>query len=260
MQFNPLTACPGLWELGKYRELHTQIYKKANPSDFFEWRKTHPDLPISQEGRWATIQYGKEKKIICLDPSSPYAGNIYWNDSKEVIYHKLLVSALFRPVHLVIKTLWHAILLDSLMIVIHGIYQNCINSKQAPSAEEIGKRIVRSLVDIVRTPIYDVALLMVTVAGLLAAPLQPELVYDIRALIGRLSRELNWGVRMPMGIGFLHDLTPCMQPDVNIMEFTLNEQSIEAGFAKMFSTPNASSIDQQVETFLQDPCQALLRA
>jgi hypothetical protein len=66
--------------------------------------------------------------------------------------------------------------------------------------------------------------MIVALAGIVLAPFHPEFVYDIRALIGRLSRELGWGERMG-----LHDCNPCMQPYINIMEYTLNDQKIVKG-------------------------------
>jgi hypothetical protein len=238
-----MTAYPGFWTVNQYREtykLKPNGLKKAESSDFGTWVQDQPQNtqrilgPCKSDAHWGKIKLfqtlvtsdgssevviNKSKKwVICLDPDSPFAGNIYNKDPKSLIYLKFVLSTFARPIHIIIKTLFHATLIDLVAIVVEGI-------RMDRSAEEIGRRVFCSLVDIVRTPVYGIAILIVSVVGIIASPFHMALVYDIRAVIARLARELHWGRYVDGPI----DLTPCMQPRVNIMEYTLNPQALIVG-------------------------------
>lgn len=231
------TACPGVWSDTDYRRFHKQHYKKAD-KDFGAWWAGQDDSITSlitpcKDPRWGIIRANvtltdaktdtsyqiKRKFVICLDSKSDYAGNIYNPDSKLGIYCKIFQSVLARPVHMVIKTLYHATLIGVARAIFNGI-------KKDKPIKEISKSVVRNLCDIVRTPIYETALLVLSVAGLLAAPFNPVLVYDFRATIGQLSNELNWGKRYDLFI----NLTPCMLRLANIMDFELNKQNLYVNY------------------------------
>lgn len=245
-----MTAYPGIWSEQEYqKDFHPSIYKKADHSQFATWCQDQPVAtqnlftPFEGDSRWGKVSRtfykevyfnNKDKVVpqedpegskrvttthqrytICLDPNSRFSGNFYHNDAKIELYIKFLASAIFRPVHTVFYTLYNATLIHAAVIIFEGI-------KEEKPANEILQKVVCSLADIVRTPVYEVAILIVTVAGLLLAPFHPELMYDLRAVVGRLNRELGWGKREG-----LHDFMPCMQPLGNVMEFTLNDQLIQ---------------------------------
>lgn len=227
------TACPGVWSDADYRSLHQSTYKKADAKNFGSWWQNQENsvtslvTPCKKDPRWGIIRHAatvkseagpfpsKRKYVICLDPQSEYAGNIYYADHKLEIYSKIFFSVLARPFHMGLKTLYHA----SLIGVVRAIFKGICEDRPI---KEIGKSIVRNLIDVVRTPIYEVALIVISIAGLLAIPFSPVLAYDFRAQIGQLSNELYWDRRYELFI----DLTPCMRRRANIMDFELNHQKI----------------------------------
>lgn len=247
-----MTAYPGIWSVHDYqKDFYPSKKKKADVAEFGGWVQDQPEatqnifVPCKRDHRWGKISRtfykeiyydkdgrkvrqedpegskeiitNKQKFVICLDPDSPFAGNIYNDDSKRLVYVKFAASLCFRPFHAVGYTLYSATLAHAAVIIFRGIRD------QKPAGETLQK-VVCSLADIVRTPVYEVAIMVVTIAGLLTVPLHPELVYDFRAVIARLNRELGWGKKVAS-----HDYMPCMQPKLNIMEFTLNDQSIWQG-------------------------------
>lgn len=236
-----MTAYPGIWTPREYDKHNTSDgLVKAKPSDFAIWLEAQPDgtkkllVPEGKKAkRWIRMErkiylnaegkrvaadqphqkVKKQRKVICVDPKSPNAGNIHNDDSRLLIYNKFCISFIARPFHIVFKTIYHVTLIETACILIKGI-------KEGQKADKVAKRVFRSLTDIVRTPVYGTAIMIVTLAGIIGAPFYPDFVYDIRAAIARLSRESTWGKRKD----FFVELTPCMQPEVNIMEYTLNEQ------------------------------------
>lgn len=242
---NVFLAFPGVLTADAYDRLRPQRFEKARAADFDSWWKARPDSvrrlvsPCKGDPRWGKIQVLFPSKdpniaslsfyhVICLDPKSSHAGNIYYDEGKAWIYFKLFISALWRPLHLVAKTIYHL----SLVGVARGIAKGV---RRHESKEEIAKRAVRSLLDIVRTPVYETALIIIGLVAPLIAPFKSTLLYDFRALTGELSHELYWGKRYPWCKkgpcdGFLVDLTPCMRRLINIqdIEKTKNYKKIAA--------------------------------
>lgn len=228
------TACPGVWSAADYQGFHKTSYKKADPKNFRMWWSnqeasiTSLVTPCKKDSRWGVIRLNVTKKkdgkttliqrkyVICLDLQSDYIGNLYYADSKLAIYGKIFFSILSRPVHLLAKMVYHAAFIGFTRAIIKGIHKN-------KPIKEICKSAVCNLVDIVRTPIFEVALVVISLAGLLAIPFNPMLAYDFRAAIGQLSHELYWGKKYHLFI----DLTPCMRRRVNIMDLELNRQKIK---------------------------------
>ncbi len=244
-----MTAYPGIWSIQDYqKDFHPSKKVNADPSEFGAWLQDQPVetqnilVPCKSDKRWGKVvrifykevYYNKDHKkvnvedpegskevfikkqkfVISLDPKSPFAGNIYNDDDKILVYTKFVASLVFRPVHTVAYTLYNATLIHAAVIIFKGI------AKDKPASETLQK-VVCSLVDIVRVPVYEVAIMIVTIVGILTAPFHPELVYDFRAVIGRLNRELGWGKKEGG-----HDYMPCMQPKINIMQYTLNDQPV----------------------------------
>src|SRR5262249_46850715 len=66
---------------------------------------------------------------------------------------------------------------------------------------------IRSLADIVRTPLFGLASLVTSIAILLASPFNSELLLSGRRLLGKIEVLANWGVKKsPWTLGF------CFQP------------------------------------------------
>jgi hypothetical protein len=227
------TAYPGVWPEKAYARLHPEKRQKAEPEEYAAWIQRQPKnvkrifKPCPGNPRYARIERivklnlspeqppvtYKHRCIVCIDPKSEHAGNIYNSDSKLLLYWKFFLSTLARPVHLVVKTLYHLSLIGVAKIIFEGI-------KKGENPKDLGQKIVRSLADIVRTPLYELVMTIVSAVALLVAPFQPTLLYDFRSFTGKLSNELFWGrakkADMPV------NLTPCMSRVVNIMDFEKN--------------------------------------
>lgn len=228
-------ACPGVFDAADFRNMDPKLKKKAGPSDYRTWYNKQSDETKQQihsldngsrwgveidRNKYAKLFFGKDGadvdveiknplgKVVCLDPSSPFAGNMYTNESKLAIYTKLWLTLIVRPIHIVAHTLYHLLLIKTAIIIFKGMQDN-------KPAEVICAKVIRSLADVIRTPIYGIALIVVTVAGLVFSLIYWPLVYEIRAVIARLTLELYWGKEIPMEQIYL---APCMQPTGNLAD------------------------------------------
>lgn len=189
--------------------------------EFENWKKNHPRIvnnyftyPNGKNCRWGRVRCKWLKKgcngqgiphVInsCIDMKT---GEIYFDDNKRTIYGKFCLLSVGRPLHGIVKTLYHA----SLFGVAHEIFKPI---KGQQSKNKRLKNVVKSLVDIVRTPIYTIALTILSIAAVIIGPLRPTLLYDLRALAGKIEKSLVRGERYN---GFI--LAPCFQVRVNIMD------------------------------------------
>lgn len=128
-------------------------------------------------------------------------GDIFLDCTKKKIYAKFIAHTALRPFHIAFKTLYHLAIPISIP---HLIYQTISEGKKEDSSigkkklsnKEIAKncldRTVKSLADIVRTPAYGVALMVVSVAALIIGPLNIKGVtlYDLREIAGHLVQAL----------------------------------------------------------------------
>ena len=149
------------------------IDQTPKPQDFGAWLKQHPEVqsqikPIND--RWGKIScvwhYYKKtiadpsdrrvvktktrEYVICIDPKSRYAGNIYNNDSYGDLLGKFSLITPFRGYHAIGKVVYHAII-GIVKEILMGLIQ-----KKPP--QEIGKHIVKQIVDVFRTPYYEAIL------------------------------------------------------------------------------------------------------
>lgn len=144
-------------------------------------------------------------------------GDYYLDCSKKKIYCKLATHLLLRPLLIAIKTVYHAMIPLSL---IHVVYKSVQEGKEEKlGSKEIAKKClknsVNSLLDIVRTPAYGVAMLIVNIAALVIGPLAPKTLYDAREATGWLIKRLHRQDRLTPGI-FHGDLFPCLAPFGNL--------------------------------------------
>lgn len=172
----------------------------------------------------------RQRYVVSIDPKSDYAGNIYNTDKKIILYFKFFLSFLARPVHMIVKTCYHLFLIGVILAIADEIKRKkeekiALNKGEPPpprpidkAAGTLGQRVVRSLVDIFRTPLYQTILTIVALTALLTALFTPSLLDDFRAFSGKLTRELYWGAKYDMPI----NLTPCMYRVANIMDFEKN--------------------------------------
>jgi hypothetical protein len=137
-------------------------------------------------------------------------GDIYLDCSKRKIYVKFIVHSIIRPVLILGKTLYHAAFFISIP---HIIAETIARGKKNELAGgEIAKQCVKnsfkSLADIIRTPLYGVAMEVVSATALIVGPLAPRTLYTLREAIGALVRSLNWNDRQD----YMNDLFMCFQP------------------------------------------------
>lgn len=141
-------------------------------------------------------------------------GDIYLDCSKKKIYVKLLTHAIVRPILIFGKTLYHTFFFISIP---HIIAKTVINGKAqklsgGAIATQCLKNSFKSLADIVRTPAYGVAMLVVSATALIIGPLAPRSLYTLREAIGALVQSLNWNDREE----YMNDVFLCFQPLRNI--------------------------------------------
>ena len=79
------------------------------------------------------------------------------------------------------------------------------------------------LTDIVRTPIYGVALTVLAVVGFILGLFGSEKIYDLRLLMGKIEQSLNWGKPHTTWT-----LAPCFQPsDLNQIDTIWGSRSFD---------------------------------
>lgn len=249
------SALPGAWPEQSYARFNPpNRLKKAQGKEYATWAAHQPRSvmrnlkPLKYNPRFAQMDrvvkvrfedgvnlatpvVHKQRYVVCIDPKSDHAGNIYNTDSKIILYFKFFLSLIARPVHLIVKTGYHLLFIG----VFRAIADHAKNKKaekaalvdpnvklskkpEDKAAGSLGQRVVRSLVDIVRTPLYELIMIIVTLTALITAPFCPTLLYDFRAFTGHLTKELFWGAKYDMPV----NLTPCMYRIGNIMDFEKN--------------------------------------
>lgn len=273
------TALPGAWSEKEYARFNPpDPLIKAEPKEFTDWKKHQPQSvtrylkPMKGNPRFCEmkrpvqIRFGYDKEghkvpldkpkiyhqryVVSIDPKSDYAGNIYNTDKKAILYFKFFLSFLARPVHLVVKTAYHLLLIGVIVNIAEEIKRKKAEKKALEKGEALparpvdkaagtlGQRIVRSLVDIFRTPLYETVMTIVALVALLTAPFCPGLLYDFRAYTGKLTRELFWGAKYEMPV----NLTPCMYREANLMEFEKNPQKAKWAEYVVYKDPSSRTL------------------
>ncbi len=126
------------------------------------------------------------------------SGDVFTHDSTSKIAAKCAALVFARPLHSLAKTAYHCCLPLSMFFEIRSALHENRSVLQA---------VGRNLADVVRTPLYGLALTILAVVGLLFGLVCSERIYDIRAIAGRLEAHLNWGA-----LRTSTTLAPCFQP------------------------------------------------
>ena len=203
---------------------------------FQNWLSSHPVIApsfVHREGkncRWVRIHALWNEKI---DPSkaSPHqyaftldkeTGSLYIDCRKRKIWVKFAFLSIGHPLFGFFKTIYHLAFPLSLPIEIFKAIQKGINDSLPP--KEIGTRVFEnikfSLADSFRTPLYTVALSILSIAALVIGPFAPVKLYDVRTLAAKLEITLHRGNESMV-------LAPCFQPLSNLMTIAL-ERDYEA--------------------------------
>ncbi len=187
---------------------------------------TRPNGPKSKWAHitchWKEISKKEGGVVQYIDRKYPATINcesekIYVSDKKLELVIKFCALIPGTSYYLLAKTIYHLLFPLSLA---HQIYQTVKevkaekaeaikNGREAPNdlRSRIGKVILNNFIDIVRTPLYAVALTVVAIASLILAPIRPEILYEGRVIYGELLISLNRGNK-----NSLWTIAPCMQP------------------------------------------------
>lgn len=193
---------------------------------FQNWQEAHPFIkdylfyPKNEEGRWARVRAEwKEKKAnersllhLCAFTIDLETGNLYTDCSKLKIWVKCVLLCLGRPYFGLLKTVYHLILPFSIPVeifkaVIKGIQQEQSSDQIFSST---WRHIKHSIADIIRTPVYTVAMTVIMIAATIIGPFAPSKLYDWRELAGCLESRLNREEERLT-------VAPCFQPIGNLM-------------------------------------------
>jgi hypothetical protein len=224
---------------------------KGNPRFAVMDRPVKMRFGFAADGSKAPLDKPKvyrQRNVVSIDPKCDYAGNIYNTDKKIILYFKFFLSFLARPVHLIIKTAYHLFLIGVFVAIAKelkskkgekaalkkGELASAVPKPIDKAAGTLGQKVVRSLVDIFRTPLYELVMTIVSLTAILTAPFSPGLLYDFRCFTGQLTRELFWGAKYDMPV----NLTPCMYRVGNIMDFEKNPQSASQAELVVYKDPS----------------------
>lgn len=127
--------------------------------------------------------------------------NCTWfiDDTPLKIYVKCVFQLLLRPFHTILKMLSHI----SLAQIANNIFKTMRGQQ---SIDTCIQNSVRSICDIVRTPLFGLAMIISSIAVLVLGAINPESMYTNRDILGKIEQMSNWGERNTR-----ETLTPCFQ-------------------------------------------------
>lgn len=102
------------------------------------------------------------------------------------IFMKCTGQLLVRPFHILLKTIYH---LSLLHIGINAFKTLC----RKQSLEKCLQNSVRSICDIVRTPLFGLALIITSIGALCFGAIKHDSLYASRDLLGKIEQMSNWG-------------------------------------------------------------------
>lgn len=138
---------------------------------------------------------------------------------------KFIILSFITPYEYAIRTIYLAILPLSLGLKIYSIYQKAkkakANGKEIPTdvlQVKIVKAVAKKLADVIRTPLYGVALTVVALATVILCHFKSDLLYEGRVLYGEIEKSYLWGkkVRKFLVESVTKGGAPCMQPIANL--------------------------------------------
>lgn len=190
-----------IWDERKlcYDEHDDKYYPAIDP-------ETQKPYPVLHHEYYATI--------------NTKTGDLYFDCRKRKIMAKHLSLLIGRPIHACVKTLWHASIIAPLACELFKLAKGKQVGKEIVEYtwQEVAKHTWQSLQDIVRTPLYGLAMTATSLAGVLLGCIAPNTLYKTREIAGRLERAM-------LRIDDIHDeyprlwlLTPCFNPISNLFK------------------------------------------
>lgn len=160
-------------------------------------------------GKTETIRY---KAIMCIDPKSKYAGNIYNNDSYAELQLKFTALA-------IIGRTMHAIAFTAYNIFGGGIAKAIVDGvRNHKTISWVAKKALESIADIFRFPFYNALLGASALVASLGGFCYKPLYHHVRAFTGDTQLKLFRGKRTDLSA------SPCMYRMVNITFFEGRKQ------------------------------------
>lgn len=108
-------------------------------------------------------------------------------------------------------------------------------------AKECLKNSLRSIADIVRVPLYGVAMTALSVFAIASGLIEPTTLYYNRARIGQLEVDLNWGKR-------LSGLMPCFQEIYDITDLPDNSYKVDTRYRSLSNVPETRLVNLEYHT------------
>lgn len=153
-------------------------------------------IPLHEkDGKWGRLKCRWVEKVGDQTKENIYTplvnlktSHLYLDDSKKEIYIKLVIHLILRPIFTTIKTLYHVAAPISLTYIIYRTIKKGKQEELETNAIALNclKNSLHSLSDIIRTPIYGVALMIVNIAALTIAPFASDTLYEFREQMGKL--------------------------------------------------------------------------
>lgn len=137
-------------------------------------------------------------------------GEIFMDCSKAKIFKKHLTLVFLRPIHTLIKTLYHL----SIVAPLASELSKLITGKNSLKCVVINT--MHSFTDIVLTPIYGIGMTLVNIAGVIFGVLNSDTLYYTRDLAGSLERMHLRTEKNPNGLEW--SLSPCFSPIASLQE------------------------------------------
>ncbi|MBA3236900.1 MAG: hypothetical protein H0T62_00935 [Parachlamydiaceae bacterium] len=141
-------------------------------------------------------------------------GEIFKGDERYSIYAKHIASLIGRPIHLCIKTLWHASIIGPVLYELKMLYTG------EQTQDQFEENIKNSFIDIIRTPLYGIAMLATQIAGIILGIFCPNVLYYTRDYVGRMERYLLRVEELDQeycSFSPYKSITPCFSPNSHFM-------------------------------------------
>jgi hypothetical protein len=158
---------------------------------------------------------------------------IYIDDRPKKIYAKIFFQCLCRPIHLIVKSVHHL-----LMIPVFYEISKTLSNKQ--TFKECLIHSIRSIVDIIRTPLFDLVNIVISIAILLFSSFNSDLIFTGRRMLGEIEKISNWGVKNTPWT-----LTSCFQPYEFSFLFTYENKNHDEDTLY----PSDDPLDRQLTNF-----------
>jgi hypothetical protein len=181
-------------------------------SKYPDWEKTYEVYQKDDAVYKRIICRWKESKALqheyhaCINTQT---GDIYLDCRRRKILAKHLTLSFLRPLHTVIKTVWHASIIAPLAVEIYKV------AKGKQTVKELGINTLKSLADIVRTPLYGIAITITHIAAVILGCASPNTLYKTREIAGKLERDLLRVERIFDGGMWV--VAPCFSPMRSIL-------------------------------------------